>query len=97
VADPIRPTIYKYSLRITDVQSVKAPRGTRWLSAQMQNGRLCVWATVDPNQPDESHLIRIIGTGNPFPAAAQSGMVFVGTVQDAPFVWHVFAPEAPDA
>ena len=64
---------------------VKVPCGARFLSAQMQDGSLCVLALVDPDAPLEVRQLLVVGTGQPFP-----GGEYIGTVQRGPFVWHVF-------
>lgn len=79
--------IYKYKLKITDIQCVSLPEGAELLSVGNQNGNLCLWARVDPDRPEETLTIEIIGTGNPIPEAKRS---FIGTVIIDPFVWHVY-------
>ena len=80
--------IYKYELQITDEQTVEMPRGARLLSVQMQRERLMLWAVVNTNEPIRSRVIRIHGTG--IAISPEHNYAFIGTVQDGPFVWHVF-------
>ena len=80
--------IYKYTLAMADEQVIDMPFGAEILSAQMQNEQLCMWALVSPNHRDEAVTLCVVGTGNPFPDARQCK--FVATVQDKPFVWHIF-------
>jgi hypothetical protein len=42
-------TIYKYLLDVQDEQEVSLPVGARILSIAMQQGKLCLWAEVDPD------------------------------------------------
>lgn len=84
-------TIWKYELRITDVQSVDLPGGSTPLSVGEQNGRLVLWAVVEPEARRWPYSIRIVGTGNPFPDANECYLI--GTVQMSNgLVWHVFGP-----
>ena len=83
--------IYKYTLEITDQQTVMLPPGSRVLSAKEQNGALCMWAMVDPaGANSESYTFYIVGTGNPMSMPPDA--VFVDTVVMSyiPLVWHVF-------
>lgn len=83
--------IWKYPLRIKDVNFVKMPEGAKVLSVAIQNGTLCLWAMVDTSQIIKERAFKIIGTGHPInfddPASELS---FIGTVIDGQFVWHVF-------
>lgn len=81
-------TIWKYELRIADEQKVRMPQGSRILSVGNQNGTICIWALVHSDSPLSDRKIRMYGTG--YPCYESSGN-FVGTVQDGPLVWHVFA------
>lgn len=84
--------IFKYPLEITDVQRIDMPSGADVLSAQVQNGVLCVWAIFDQrfSQMLERRTFYIVGTGNPIPDEYVKGNLFVGTVQRVSFVWHIF-------
>lgn len=86
-------TIWKFPLARVDRQSVNVPRGARFLSAGVQAGQIVAWALVNPHAPDEVWTVLVIGTGNPIPPDSLTGMAYLTTVQDGPFVWHVFVPE----
>lgn len=88
--------IFKYELDITDEQTVQIPGGgKKILSVAMQGGttmtggRLCVWVIVDDEAQPAPVRFAIVGTGNPFPRNVAPAW-FIGSVQDDPFVWHVF-------
>lgn len=83
-------TIWKYDLQITSRQTLLMPRGSVPLSVQQQNGRLCLWAVVDPSAPMVGRDIQILGTGNP--VRADAVLAFLGTVQmqEGALVLHVF-------
>lgn len=83
-------SIWKFELSITDEQIVSVPKGAWILTAQMQRGRLCVWAMVDTNVICEPTHFRIFGTGNPVTGLYGQ---YIGTVQDGGLVWHVFAEQ----
>lgn len=65
------------------------PNDARILSVQMQGNGMCVWYTVDPEAPAlPVKRLLVVETGGEVPAEDQ--YTFVATVQDGPFVWHVF-------
>lgn len=85
--------IYKYELEITDHQFVEMPVMSRVLSAKEQNGKLCIWALVDPNMPMRKKNVQVIGTGNPIETnVSYHDWDFIDTViMSYGLVWHVFA------
>lgn len=83
--------VYKYPLDIQDEVTVMMPKGARVLSVQVQNGRPCLWAAVDPNEMTlEERFFRIAGTGHTIQDDVVDG--FIGTIQmyDGRLVFHVF-------
>lgn len=82
-------TIYKYELKITDSQEVFMPFESVILSAQVQNGKLCLWAEVFPETRlgTVTRTILIYGTGNPID---EEEKVFIDTAQHNGYVWHIF-------
>lgn len=80
-------TIWKFPLDLTDLQELDIPFGYKFLSAQMQNGKLCLWAEVNPAAMKRKATIAIVGTGNPFPLGQFD---FISTVQMGPLVWHIY-------
>lgn len=102
-------TIFKFPLppRNRDfhpIEDIEMPRGAWPISAAIQvtsyrNGRathsqLVVWAIVEDQEPRlEQRRIAVVGTGREVPADAR----FLSTVQDAPYVWHVFDLGAEEA
>jgi hypothetical protein len=81
--------IWKFPLAITGEQMITMPKGTAILSVQMQGNQLSLWALVNERYDDSPCRVHIVGTGHP--ADHVLAMPFVGTVQDGPYVWHVFA------
>ena len=85
-------SIWKFPLSVDDrsYAVVLMPREATVISAQMQLGRLCVWAHVDTNAVVEKRTFRVFGTGWEMPSDFTEIYRFIATVQDEPFVWHVY-------
>lgn len=60
--------IWKWTLAVTDVQTIELPVGAGILTVQMQGGEPQLWALCDENATakDKRH-IAIYGTGNLMP------------------------------
>lgn len=86
----MKKSIWKFPLKITDYQKVSMPIGARVLSAQIQNGILCIWAIVDESVEKEEFEFEIFGTGNPY--IEKRNHFYIGTFQlmDGKFVGHLF-------
>ncbi|HEA66399.1 MAG TPA: hypothetical protein ENI07_06210 [Desulfobacterales bacterium] len=70
---------------------IEMPVGSEILSCQEQGGSLWLWALLNPAHEIKSELrtFHIVGTGKIFDY--QEGLFkFIDTVQQSPFVWHVF-------
>lgn len=81
-------TIYKYSLQISDEQTIEIPRYAKPLCVQMQNGILCLWAEVDTRFAKEIKTVYTYGTGH---AIDRSGIQYLGTYQtENNLVFHVY-------
>ena len=82
--------IHKYTLNITKEQMIEMPKGAHFLSAQMQRGKLCVWAIVERGKLNYMESFVVLGTGQPVPEDQE--LEFLGTVQefDGKLVWHIF-------
>lgn len=83
-------TIWKYSLQITDRQTVTMPAGAEILDVHEQAGGLQLWAVVDPDAEREQRVIEIVGTGGLMPDGPYRR--YLATVQTGGglLVWHVF-------
>ncbi len=86
-----RRFIWKYPLAIADQQEITIHEGARILSVQMQDGKLCLWAMIRPDRPEERMVINVIGTGHPIDIGEDEDLQHLGTVQQGALVWHVFA------
>jgi hypothetical protein len=81
--------ILKYSLEITDRQTLRIPGFLlRPVLVGEQAGILCLWVAVPQDAPVNDHEIIIVGTGHVFDP---EGLSFLGSVQMSNgLVWHVF-------
>jgi len=81
--------IYKYQFEIDDRVVIDLPEHARVLTVQMQRGVPTLWASFQPDTPQRyrHREFRIVGTGHEF---SESGLSYVGSIQEREFVWHVF-------
>lgn len=84
--------VWKFPLAPVTEQAVVMPAGAEILHVDEQDGRVCLWALVDPDASLVEKLISIRGTGEPIDAEWK-GPRHIGTVLTAggQLVWHVFA------
>jgi hypothetical protein len=84
--------IYKYELRVTDVQIISMPKGARVLHVGNQHEHLCVWAVVDPSQPMIRRGFAVFGTGQLGVPQETDDVKYIGSVQmrGGALVRHVF-------
>lgn len=82
--------VYKYQLVVTDRQKVTMPKDAKVLTIQVQNGTPCIWAMVEPKNPEEEVTIRIHGTGHNISDTER--LEYIGTFQwrNYGFVFHAF-------
>jgi hypothetical protein len=76
--------IFKYPVK----HFVPMHQGAKILSCQDQDGVLTVWAKVDLDHPMVIRVFEVCGTGHEIIYDEDS--IFVASVQQGPFVWHVF-------
>lgn len=83
-------TIWKFPLETADSPVISAPRGARFFCVQIQHGQACVWAIVDPTEPQVDHKLVIHGTGHP--VDVDNLGAYIGTYQlsGGALVFHVF-------
>jgi len=81
--------IWKYTLAVTDRQSLSMPDGAHVLSVQVQGGMPQLWALVDEKAPQSLRHFDLYGTGNPVPSCPKK---FIGTFQlhGGGLVFHLF-------
>ncbi len=78
--------IFKYPVKIVEDFIIRAPI-TRPLAVQEQDGKLYLWAEVDPDSRPTTNLIGIYGTGEPMPLNPGE---YITTVRYGVFVWHIY-------
>lgn len=79
-------TIHKYTLSADTV--IDTYLGFKFLSLQMQNGGVSLWAEVDTSKPKMQRRIICFGTGHEIPDNVIS---YIGTVQiDSSLVFHFY-------
>ena len=77
--------IYKYPLKLTDEQTLMIPDGAKALTVQLQGDVMQMWCEVDPSKEPGSYAVEICATRH-----ETSTLAYLATVQQGPFVWHVF-------
>jgi len=80
--------IYKYELGIGDIQKISMPKDATILSAGTQNGKVFIWAGVNPYEETEERVFMIVGTGNG--SYSTNVVKFIETVFAGQYVWHIF-------
>lgn len=81
--------IWKYQLEQMH-SSIMMPIGAEILTMQLQNGKPCIWALVDPEAEKSIREIEIHGTGHDISYTDIIQRKYIGTYQVEPFVFHVF-------
>ena len=71
--------IYKFVLDQRH-ETVSMPTGATILSCKEQDGKVCLWAIVDVNNPPEDRKFEILGTG--WEIVDESTRNFIGTIVD---------------
>ena len=86
-------TIWKYELDWdTDIQTIEIPKEGEILSCQVQNGKICLWVKINPEEDKVDRFIEIVGTGNPMFETFNVKRVFIDTIQfpTLNLVFHIF-------
>jgi hypothetical protein len=79
--------VYKYQIGEQD-SLVEMKAGARLLHAAVQNGKVCLWAAVDPKAADVKRRILLVGTGHAVPELGRHVATFM--TSGGVYVWHVF-------
>lgn len=75
--------------------ALRMPRGARVTSVQNVGGEVFIWAVVDPREPLEERRVWWSGTGREIPDLVSGWPVY--TIQDTPFIWHIFIEPSAEA
>jgi hypothetical protein len=79
-------TIWKYELNT----EIRMPKGAIIISTALQNGSICIWAMVEPENPKETRRFAALQTGEQM-AYPVHNYVFVGTILETQnYVLHIF-------
>ena len=85
-------TIWKFDFDVSDSTQLRdMPDASQVLSVQVQSGKICLWASVFPDNQLRTRAFRVRGTGHEWGV----GEEWVGTVQMPPFVWHLLEVVPP--
>ena len=83
-------TIWKYTIQITDVQTVELPENAKILCVKIQYDIPTLWALVDPTLDREPIEIVTFGTGQPDIETDNLEYIDTYLVMGGDFVGHVF-------
>lgn len=85
--------IWKYSIAITDRQTLYIPGFVRFLPTvhfSPVDTEIWIWAIVDPTRASrDAKVIRVFGTGN-LMMVDPSKIQYIATAQTGTFFWHIF-------
>lgn len=83
-------TVWKFRLAIAAPQSILMPMGAEILTAQMQSDELYLWAILTTSPDSELRVFEVFGTGQSIHQGTGVSRKYIATVQDGPYVWHIF-------
>jgi hypothetical protein len=83
-------TIWKYPLELKDEQILQLPSRSKILTVQIQNGKLQLWALVNPELPKKQKYIYIYGTGHKISNANQLEYISTIQIKDGSLIFHIF-------
>ena len=90
----MKKRIFKYPIRIEDIQSIKLPIGAEILCVQTQNNEPFIWALVDPSTDADmmSHTFELFGTGHEVTYDMGIESKYIGTFQlhGGDLIFHLF-------
>ena len=80
-------TIHKFTMTSTE-QAFQIPGAAKILSAQNQQGRICIWVLLDEGDEKVERIFKAFGTGQEIDGVLEKD--FIGTIQVGEFVVHLF-------
>ena len=85
-------TIFKYNISINDCQTIEMPKDAEILKTGVQNGKMVLWALVNPEYGKEQRWFRLIGTGHKITDEISNNMHYIGTflLYGDSMVFHLF-------
>ena len=90
----MKNVIWKYTLGISDEQTIQMPKGGQILTVQTQNEIPQIWVLVNPENDTEPRKIKIIGTGHNI---EYFNGKYIGTFQmsNGTLIFHAFEMKLP--
>ena len=87
-------SIYKYTLKGKELETIYLPKNSKYLKAAMQGSCCCLWFLVPLGEEveQEKRTFRTVGTGWIRGEDLQKS-TYLDTVFDGSFVWHIFEVE----
>lgn len=82
--------IFKYSLKVDEVQMVEMPKGAAVLCVQEQSGIPCLWAEVDPDAERVCRSFVTYGTGHSMDDGPSKHYVGTYQLRGGSLVFHVY-------
>lgn len=82
--------IWKYPLKVVDVQQIKIKGWAEVLCVQTQNNTPCLWAEVDTEEEDVTVTVEIFGTGHNVPENANRSYIGTFQMDGGSLVFHCF-------
>lgn len=87
-------TVYKYKLKMHDLQPILMPMSAKPLHVEMQGPTPVLWAFVDTEEIEIfEYLVRIAGTGHEIEGFEAENYLNTFTTHNGELVWHVFIKE----
>lgn len=86
-------SIWKYNVEpAAFTQFLMVPEGSEVISCGTDaEGMPSIWVLVDTNNaPTKPMEYYVVGTGWNLDFMKNRGLMFLGTIKDGPYMWHVF-------
>jgi hypothetical protein len=83
-------TVWKYQVPIGHQVTLEIPFGGIVVHTESQDDVICLWVEVESSNPKAHRSFKVFGTGHEI---QMPYAIHVGTVQQGPFVWHVYEAE----
>lgn len=83
--------IWKFEIDKNNI-IIEMPKDAEILTVQPQNGQICIWALVTPDNVKESRYFEVYATGHTIRYDMGVERKYIGTIQidGGSWVWHLF-------
>ena len=82
--------IYKYKLKVRDVQTIELPKDYQILCVGIQDEQPHMWVLIDDNKPLEEVEFHTLGTGYSIPDDVEREYVSTYQMHGGSLVFHLF-------